>query len=220
VNLAARSSIAVLVEIGCYTVVDLGVSTGSSDGCEGNGGKLHFCCCVLVCCCVLGFCVEEEKEEEGLTGFLHENSLGSSLGFVHASSFSANHWFYRYDAVLRLYVMTSGHRLAQWNTIYKEAPLLNSLKLGLPSSQSHTLISKIRPQDIHLCSFLFWAQLFLRPVKVPSTVIGLHLRAVRGTLFVFGPKIWDQRRRSQAVTNTAWFYILVLYYILGILVKI
>jgi hypothetical protein len=81
--------------------------------------------------------------------------------------------------------MTSGHRLAQWNTIYKGALLLNSLKLGLPSYQSHTLISKIRPQDIHLCSFLIWAQLFLTPVKVPSTVIGLHLRAVRGTPFVF-----------------------------------
>ena len=61
-NLAARSSIAVLVEIGCYAVVDLGVSTGSSDGCEGDGRKLHFCFCVL------GFCVEEERSTE----FVHE----------------------------------------------------------------------------------------------------------------------------------------------------
>jgi hypothetical protein len=73
VNLAARSSIAVLVEIGCYTVVDLSVSAGSSDCCEGNGSKLHFCY-VLVCCCVLGFCIEEK--EDGLTGFVHEKFSG------------------------------------------------------------------------------------------------------------------------------------------------
>ena len=65
-NLTARSGIAVLVEIGCYAIMDLGVSAGSCDGCEGDGGKLHFCCCVL------GFCIEEEKEEERSTGFVHE----------------------------------------------------------------------------------------------------------------------------------------------------
>ena len=63
-NLTARSGIAVLVEIGCYAIMDLGVSAGSCDGCEGDGGKLHFCCCVL------GFCVEEEKERS--TEFVHE----------------------------------------------------------------------------------------------------------------------------------------------------
>jgi hypothetical protein len=203
VNLAARSSIAVLIEIGCYAIVDLGVSTGSSDGCEGDGGKLHFCCCVL------GFRVEEEKEEEGSTGFVHEkfSRVFSRVCTVHASSFPVNHWFYRYDAAMRLYIMTSGHRLAQGNTIYKEALLLNCLKPVLPSYQSHTLVSNIRSQDIHLCSFLFWAQLFLTPVKVPSTGPGCTYGPLEELYLFFGPRIWDQRRRSQAIKNAAWFYI-------------
>jgi hypothetical protein len=142
--------------------------------------------CIFVVVC-LGFVSKKKKKKKGQLGLCMKNSLGSSLWFVqvHASSFPANHWFYCYDAIMRLYIMTSGHRLAQWNAIYKEALLLNCLKPVLPLYQSHTLISNIRSQDIHLCSFLFWAQLFLTPVKVPSTLTRLHLRAVRGTLFVF-----------------------------------
>jgi hypothetical protein len=88
---------------------------------------------VVVC---LGFV--SKKKKKGQLSLCMKNSLGSSLGFVHASSFPANHWLYRYDAVMRLYTMTSDHRLAQQNTIYKEALLLNCLKPVLLSYQSHT----------------------------------------------------------------------------------
>jgi hypothetical protein len=73
--LAARASIAVLVVIGCYAVVDLGVGTGSSDGCEDDGGELHFCCCILLCC-VLGFFVlKKRRRREVSLGFVGEKFL-------------------------------------------------------------------------------------------------------------------------------------------------
>jgi hypothetical protein len=64
--LAARSSIAILVEIGCDAVADLGVSTGSSYGCESDSDELHFCCSVVLCfaMCLFFLLVFGAREEE------------------------------------------------------------------------------------------------------------------------------------------------------------